>query len=60
MGSATGPHVHWSLRTYDANLNGAYTWLNGRTLGGWTWYNGNAQYAYFVAPARASRPAPAR
>ncbi|CAM5392198.1 MULTISPECIES: M23 family metallopeptidase [Streptomyces] len=44
-GSATGPHVHWSLRTYDANLNGAYTWLNGRTIGGWTWYNGNAQYA---------------
>ncbi|MGW9376883.1 M23 family metallopeptidase [Streptomyces albidoflavus] len=44
-GSATGPHVHWSLRTYDANLNGTYTWLNGRTIGGWTWYNGNAQYS---------------
>ncbi|WP_436737233.1 M23 family metallopeptidase [Streptomyces sp. BBFR102] len=44
-GYATGPHVHWSLRTYDANLNGAYTWLNGRTIGGWAWYNGNAEYS---------------
>ncbi|MHA4812881.1 M23 family metallopeptidase [Streptomyces aculeolatus] len=43
-GSATGAHVHWSLRTYDANLNGQYTWLNGRTIGGWTWWNGSSQY----------------
>ncbi|MFI1224321.1 MULTISPECIES: M23 family metallopeptidase [unclassified Streptomyces] len=44
-GSATGAHVHWSLRTYDANLNGQYTWLNGRTIGGWTWQNGGGQYS---------------
>lgn len=44
-GSATGAHVHWSLRTYDANYNGQYTWLNGRTIGGWTWWNGSAQYS---------------
>jgi len=43
-GSATGAHVHWSLRTYDANYNGAYTWLHGRTIGGWTWWNGSQQY----------------
>ncbi|MFE5514073.1 M23 family metallopeptidase [Streptomyces sp. NPDC056529] len=44
-GSATGAHVHWSLRTYDANYVGQYTWLNGRTVGGWTWWNGSAQYS---------------
>ncbi|MET9440628.1 M23 family peptidase [Streptomyces sp. NPDC006610] len=44
-GSATGAHVHWSLRTYDANYAGQYTWLNGRTIGGWTWWNGNSQYS---------------
>ncbi|MEU0163673.1 M23 family metallopeptidase [Streptomyces sp. NPDC006261] len=43
-GSATGAHVHWSLRTYDANYNGQYTWLNGRTIGGWVWWNGSSQY----------------
>ncbi|MFC9759186.1 M23 family peptidase [Streptomyces sp. NPDC056921] len=43
-GSATGAHVHWSLRTYDANYNGQYTWLNGRTIGGWAWWNGSSQY----------------
>jgi hypothetical protein len=43
-GSASGAHVHWSLRTYDANYNGMYTWLHGRTIGGWTWWNGNRQY----------------
>ncbi|MEV6960726.1 M23 family peptidase [Streptomyces sp. NPDC051207] len=43
-GSATGAHVHWSLRTYDANYAGQYTWLNGRTIGGWTWWNGSSQY----------------
>ncbi|WP_202806410.1 M23 family peptidase [Kribbella catacumbae] len=43
-GSASGAHVHWSLRTYDANYNGAYTWLHGRTIGGWTWWNGASQY----------------
>ncbi|MEV7906497.1 M23 family metallopeptidase [Streptomyces anulatus] len=43
-GAATGAHVHWSLRTYDANLNGQYTWLNGRTIGGWAWWNGSGQY----------------
>ncbi|MDQ0988693.1 M23 family metallopeptidase [Streptomyces sp. V2I9] len=44
-GSATGAHVHWSLRTYDANYNGQYTWLSGRTIGGWLWSNGSSQYA---------------
>ncbi|MEU4392110.1 M23 family peptidase [Kribbella sp. NPDC023855] len=44
-GSASGAHVHWSLRTYDANYNGAYTWLHGRTIGGWTWWNGSQQYS---------------
>ncbi|MFF4173828.1 M23 family peptidase [Streptomyces sp. NPDC001744] len=44
-GSATGAHVHWSLRTYDANYVGQYTWLNGRTIGGWTWSNGSGQYS---------------
>ncbi|MFF3285643.1 M23 family metallopeptidase [Streptomyces sp. NPDC003023] len=44
-GSATGAHVHWSLRTYDANYSGSYTWLNGRTIGGWTWWNGSSQYS---------------
>ncbi|MGA5873638.1 M23 family metallopeptidase [Streptomyces cinereoruber] len=44
-GYATGPHVHWSLRTYDANYNGQYTWLNGRTIGGWAWWNGSNQYS---------------
>ncbi|ARI56011.1 peptidase M23 [Streptomyces sp. S8] len=44
-GSATGAHVHWSLRTYDANYNGQYTWLNGRTIGGWAWWNGSGQYS---------------
>ncbi|MEU4265885.1 M23 family metallopeptidase [Streptomyces argenteolus] len=44
-GSATGAHVHWSLRTYDANYAGQYTWLNGRTIGGWTWWNGSSQYS---------------
>ncbi|GGV96826.1 hypothetical protein GCM10015535_66980 [Streptomyces gelaticus] len=43
-GSATGAHVHWSLRTYDANYVGQYTWLNGRTIGGWAWWNGSSQY----------------
>ncbi|MFJ9639315.1 M23 family metallopeptidase [Streptomyces sp. NPDC101178] len=43
-GSATGAHVHWSLRTYDANYNGQYTWLHGRTVGGWAWWNGASQY----------------
>ncbi|MBT2375963.1 peptidase M23 [Streptomyces sp. CB00316] len=44
-GAATGAHVHWSLRTYDANYNGQYTWLNGRTIGGWAWWNGSGQYS---------------
>lgn len=44
-GSATGAHVHWSLRTYDADYNGQYTWLNGRTIGGWAWWNGSGQYS---------------
>lgn len=44
-GSATGAHVHWALRTYDANYNGQYTWLNGRTIGGWAWWNGSLQYS---------------
>ncbi|WP_251052515.1 MULTISPECIES: M23 family metallopeptidase [unclassified Streptomyces] len=44
-GAATGAHVHWSLRTYDANYNGQYTWLNGRTIGGWAWWNGSVQYS---------------
>jgi murein DD-endopeptidase MepM/ murein hydrolase activator NlpD len=44
-GSASGAHVHWSLRTYDANYSGQYTWLNGRTIGGWTWWNGSSQYS---------------
>ncbi|MFE5792211.1 M23 family metallopeptidase [Streptomyces sp. NPDC056503] len=44
-GSATGAHVHWSLRTYDANYVGQYTWLNGRTIGGWAWWNGSGQYS---------------
>ncbi|MFE1427738.1 M23 family peptidase [Streptomyces fungicidicus] len=44
-GSATGAHVHWSLRTYDANYVGQYTWLNGRTIGGWAWWNGSSQYS---------------
>ncbi len=44
-GAATGAHVHWSLRTYDANYNGQYTWLNGRTIGGWLWSNGSGQYS---------------
>lgn len=39
-GAATGAHVHWS----DANYNGQYTWLNGRTIGGWAWWNGSGQY----------------
>ena len=43
-GSASGAHVHWALRTYDSNYNGQYTWLNGRTIGGWTWWNGSNQY----------------
>ncbi|MEV0495229.1 M23 family metallopeptidase [Streptomyces atratus] len=43
-GSATGAHVHWSLRTYDANYVGQYTWLHGRTIGGWSWWNGSSQY----------------
>ncbi|HET9381121.1 MAG TPA: M23 family peptidase [Streptomyces sp.] len=44
-GAANGAHVHWSLRTYDPNYNGQYTWLNGRTIGGWTWWNGSSQYS---------------
>ncbi|MFC9185084.1 MULTISPECIES: M23 family metallopeptidase [Streptomyces] len=44
-GAATGAHVHWSLRTYDANYNGQYTWLSGRTIGGWLWSSGASQYS---------------
>ncbi|NIK62503.1 M23 family metallopeptidase [Kribbella shirazensis] len=44
-GRATGDHVHWGLRTYDANYNGTYTWLHGRTIGGWAWWNGSSQYS---------------
>jgi hypothetical protein len=43
-GSTSGAHVHWGLRTYDANYNGQYTWLHGRTIGGWTWWNGAQAY----------------
>lgn len=47
-GSANGPHVHWALRTYDSNLNGQYTSLNGRGIGGWTFYTGSAQYGGYA------------
>jgi hypothetical protein len=42
-GAAYGAHVHWGLRTYDAAMNGQYTYLHGRGIGGWTFYHGTAQ-----------------
>lgn len=48
-GAAYGAHVHWGLRTYDANLNGRYTSLNGQLVGGWTFYTGAAQYGGYAA-----------
>jgi murein DD-endopeptidase MepM/ murein hydrolase activator NlpD len=47
-GAASGAHVHWGLRTYDANLNGQYTNLHGRGIGGWTFYHGAAQYGGYA------------
>lgn len=38
-GSAARDHIHFSLL-----YNGAYVALNGREIGGWTIYNGSAQY----------------
>ena len=38
-GSATGPHVHFSLRK-----NGVEQKIDGHDIGGWTVHNGTAQY----------------
>ena len=40
-GAAYGSHVHFALRQ-----NGAYTALDNKTLGGWTFQQGNAYYGY--------------
>ena len=40
-GSATGRHVHFALRR-----NGAHVALDGRTIGGWTFQEGQAYYGY--------------
>lgn len=48
-GSTTGAHIHYSLRAYnDPNAAGWFVSLNGRTLGGWTFVQGNEYggYAY--------------
>ncbi|WP_328989208.1 M23 family metallopeptidase [Kribbella sp. NBC_01245] len=47
-GAASGAHVHWGLRTYDAAMNGQYTNLHGRGIGGWTFYHGSAQYGGYA------------
>ncbi|ONI70140.1 peptidase M23 [Kribbella sp. ALI-6-A] len=47
-GAASGAHVHWGLRTYDAAMNGQYTNLHGRGIGGWTFYHGTAQYGGYA------------
>ena len=46
-GSANGPHVHFAIRRYDANLNGWYVPLNGNRIGGWWFWEGaSAYYGY--------------
>ncbi|HLL52244.1 MAG TPA: peptidoglycan DD-metalloendopeptidase family protein, partial [Myxococcaceae bacterium] len=42
-GSASGPHVHFNLR-----LNGAHAAMNGREMGGWTFWEGAAAYQGFA------------
>lgn len=43
-GSALAPHVHFSLREYDADLNGWYVTLDGKEIGGWTFHAGESYY----------------
>jgi murein DD-endopeptidase MepM/ murein hydrolase activator NlpD len=50
-GAASGPHVHFALRRYDANLNGWYVPLNGNSLGGWWFWEGAAYGGYAYNPS---------
>ncbi|CAM4101468.1 M23 family metallopeptidase [Nocardia ninae] len=43
-GSASGAHVHMSLY----NTNGGAVAVNGKTLGGWTFYEGSRAYAGYA------------
>lgn len=43
-GAASAPHVHFSLREYDADLNGWYVSLDGMEIGGWTFHPGDSYY----------------
>lgn len=50
-GSANGAHVHFSVRR-----NGQYVSVHGLALGGWTFYNGGAQYQGYGRHGSTVRP----
>lgn len=44
-GHANGAHVHWTLWRSDS---GAAEAVNGKTIGGWTWWEGASAYSGFA------------
>lgn len=45
-GSANGNHVHWSL--WNGGTNGRAEPVNGKVIGGWTWYESSQAYSGYA------------
>lgn len=52
-GSATGPHLHFSLKRYGRHVN-----INGHTIGGWTARDGSTPYRGCLVKGSKKRCAP--